>query len=96
MPLVYQSTHLLVIVTHMKDRWKNIDNTLYKKFTFQNFKEALLFVNKASEIFEECNHHPDICIKSYKEVHITTTTHDAGNTVTEKDYQITKAIDRLL
>ena len=80
----------------MKDEWKNIDNTLQKTLIFSNFQEALLFVNKVGELAKKFNHHPDICIKNYKEVSISTTTHDAENKLTEKDYQITKAIDELL
>lgn len=80
----------------MKSEWENIDDTLQKTFVFSDFQEALLFVNKVGEIAEKLNHHPDICIKNYKEVSISTTTHDAGNRLTEKDHQITKAIDELL
>ena len=79
----------------MKSEWENIDDTLQKTFVFSDFQEALLFVNKVGEIAEKLNHHPDICIKNYKEVSISTTTHDVGNTLTEKDHQITKAIDEL-
>ena len=80
----------------MKDEWENIDNTLQRTLIFSDFQEALSFVNKVGELAEKFNHHPDICIKNYKEVSISTTTHDAGNKLTEKDYQITKAIDELL
>ena len=80
----------------MKDEWNNIDNTLQKTLIFSDFQEALSFVNKVGELAEKFSHHPDICIKNYKEVSISTTTHDAGNKLTEKDYQITEAIDELL
>ena len=33
---------------------------LEKKFTFQNFAEALAFTNKVGEIAEEQGHHPSI------------------------------------
>lgn len=79
----------------MDNVWTNIGDKLEKKFIFSNFKEALLFVNKVGELAEELDHHPDICIKNYKEVVISTTTHSAGNKVTEKDSRLTKAIDKL-
>lgn len=75
--------------------WQKQDNALSKVFVFKNFAEALAFVNKVGEVAEDMNHHPNITLQNYKEVLISTTTHDAGNTVTEKDHAITSAIDQL-
>jgi 4a-hydroxytetrahydrobiopterin dehydratase len=76
------------------NNWKEVGGILEKTFTFSNFQEALSFVNKVGELAEKLNHHPDICLKKYKEVSIKTTTHDAGNKLTEKDYEITREIDK--
>lgn len=76
--------------------WEEKNNKLTKLFTFNNFKEALHFVNKVGLLAEEKQHHPDIHLQNYKEVLITTTTHDSGNIVTEKDNELAQAIDRLL
>ena len=46
----------------MENSWKETDNTLQKRFEFENFIKALEFVNKCAKIFEEENHHPDISI----------------------------------
>jgi len=78
----------------MNNNWNNTGDKLEKKFIFSNFREALSFVNKVGELAEEFNHHPDICIKNYKEVVISTTTHDQGNKVTEKDVLLSEAIDQ--
>jgi len=78
----------------MKD-WNNTGDKLEKKFIFPNFKEALSFVNKVGELAEQLGHHPDILITNYKEVVISTKTHDEGNKVTEKDLELSKAIDKL-
>lgn len=75
--------------------WRKENNVLIKKFNFSNFKEALLFVNKVGEICEELNHHPNILLHDYKQVTISTTTHDAGNKLTELDYTITQKVDEL-
>lgn len=72
--------------------WNEAENALQKTFSFSDFKEALAFVNRVGEIAERLQHHPDIRIV-YKKVSISTTTHDAGNTVTEKDEQLAEAID---
>lgn len=76
--------------------WQKKDNTFEKLFTFNNFKEALAFVNKVGEVAEALGHHPNITLQNYKEVFITTTTHDAGNTITDKDRELIAKIDDLL
>ena len=79
----------------MNNNWNKKGDKLEKKFVFSDFREALSFVNKVGELAERLDHHPDICIKNYKEVVISTTTHSAGNKVTEKDRELSKAIDKL-
>ncbi|MHB8710257.1 MAG: 4a-hydroxytetrahydrobiopterin dehydratase [Minisyncoccota bacterium] len=79
----------------MKNGWIEADNALQKTFHFKNFKEALAFVNKVGEIAENLQHHPDICIKDYKSVFISTTTHDQGSAVTAKDHEIVARIDTI-
>ena len=79
----------------MKNQWVEADNALQKTFHFKNFREALAFVNRVGEIAENLQHHPDICIKDYKNVFISTTTHDEGNTVTAKDRELAAAVDTI-
>ena len=69
--------------------------SISREFLFKNFKEALAFVNKVGKIAERLQHHPDICIKDYKDVFISTTTHDVGSAVTTKDRGLVKEIDSL-
>lgn len=77
------------------DNWTEKNNCLQKTFVFKNFKEAIAFVNKVGEIAEKMQHHPDICIQNYKEVFISTTTHDKGSIVTEKDRTLVNEINTL-
>ncbi len=86
---------IFVILSIMNTEWTNVGDKLEKKFIFSDFREALSFVNKVGKLAEKLDHHPDICIKNYKEVVISTTTHSAGNKVTEKDVQLTEAVDNL-
>lgn len=79
----------------MRTDWIEANNALQKTFHFPNFREALAFVNKVGEIAEDLQHHPDICIKDYKNVFISTTTHDKGNTVTAKDRELIAAMENL-
>jgi len=78
----------------MRNDWQEVEHTLQKTFTYSDFREALAFVNRVGEIAEEAGHHPDICIRNYKSVFISTTTHDKGRVVTEKDYALAAAIDQ--
>ncbi len=50
---------------------------LRREFTFKDFKEALVFVNKVGEIAEKEGHHPDIRL-SWGKVMIEITTHAIG------------------
>ena len=75
--------------------WKEENNKLNKKFTFNNFSEAFGFMTRVALLAEQMNHHPNWS-NVYNVVEIFLSTHDAGNTVTEKDHQLAKAIDELL
>lgn len=74
--------------------WEQAENKLEKIFFFNNFREAIQFINQVGEFAEQMNHHPDILLFAYKKVKITLTTHSEGK-VTEKDYQLAKQIDSI-
>jgi len=77
------------------NNWTEINNKLQKEFQFENFLQALDFVNKVGEIAEQSQHHPDIQIHSYNKVLIQTQTHDQGHIVTQKDHDLAKGIDQI-
>lgn len=74
--------------------WIEQDNKLKKEFQFKNFQEAFAFMTRVAFLAEAQNHHPNWS-NVYNTVNIELTTHDAGNTVTEKDWQLAKAIDQI-
>jgi 4a-hydroxytetrahydrobiopterin dehydratase len=74
--------------------WEEKNNFLIKTFTFQNFQEAFGFMTRVAFIAEQMNHHPNWS-NVYNKVIIELTTHDAGNTITEKDRNLAKAIDKI-
>jgi len=76
--------------------WKEEESFLVKVFEFNNFVEAVDFVNKIVPIAEDMGHHPDIEIFSYKKVRVKLTTHDEGNKITEKDIKLAKEINFIL
>lgn len=73
--------------------WEISEGKLVKKFEFDDFAGALTFVNKVGELAESENHHPDISF-GWGYVEITLFTH-SENAITEKDKQLSQAIDDL-
>lgn len=74
--------------------WEEKDNQLYRKFVFNNFIEAFSFMTKVAILAEKANHHPT-WTNTWNTVEIFLSTHDAGNIVTDKDRELSKAIDAL-
>jgi 4a-hydroxytetrahydrobiopterin dehydratase len=74
--------------------WNEINNALYRKFEFANFSEAFAFMTLVALEAEKMNHHPR-WTNVYNQVEIWLNTHDAGDTVTEKDHLLAKKIDKL-
>lgn len=74
--------------------WKEENNTLYKKFNFKDFQEAFAFMTRVAFLAEKMNHHPK-WTNVYNEIEIWLNTHDAGNTVTEKDRKLAEKIDNI-
>ena len=74
----------------MKNKWEQDSGKLVKNFRFQNFKEALKFINNVGEIAESMNHHPKIII-DYDTIVFELTTHSEGG-ITSLDIQLANFI----
>jgi len=74
--------------------WTLEGDTISRDFDFKDFRGALAFVESVADIAEEQDHHPDIAI-SYSRVSLSLSTHKAGG-LTEKDFALAAAIDRLI
>jgi 4a-hydroxytetrahydrobiopterin dehydratase len=73
------------------DGWNAEDKFLRKSFKFENFAEALEFVNRVGAVAESADHHPDIKFGwGYADIELTT--HDTGG-LTHNDFDVAKAID---
>lgn len=75
--------------------WKEEDNKLTRAFEFKDFVEAFGFMARVAVIAEKMNHHPHMT-NVYNKVILELSTHDAGNTVTEKDHKLARAINQLV
>ena len=73
--------------------WTLQGDQIERLLTFENFVDAMIFVNRVAEIAEEEGHHPDIRIV-YNHVTLALSSHDAGG-LTQKDFQMAQRIDSL-
>jgi 4a-hydroxytetrahydrobiopterin dehydratase len=74
--------------------WKEENNKLQRSFEFKNFVEAFTFMTKVAFATEKMGHHPNWS-NAYNKVDIVLFTHDANDTITEKDVQLSKEIDKI-
>ena len=72
--------------------FEEANNSLEAALQFKDFKAAFEFMTQVAELAEAHNHHPE-WRNVYNKVWITLTTHDAGNTVTDKDRDLAAAIE---
>jgi 4a-hydroxytetrahydrobiopterin dehydratase len=54
-----------------------VDDGIRKTYTFDDFAQAMAFVNRVADIAEDMNHHPDIGI-SWNRVELRIISHSAG------------------
>lgn len=74
--------------------WEEKNDSLYRKFEFKDFSAAFAFMTRVALAAEKMDHHPK-WTNVYNTVEIWLSTHDAGNTVTERDRKLAKKIDGL-
>lgn len=70
------------------------NNCLKASFQFEDFVTAFAFMTEVAFWAEKYNHHPNWS-NVYNTVHIALTTHDADNTITEKDHRLAQKISYL-
>lgn len=73
--------------------WQVENQQLRRTYEFENFVEAVAFVNRLVAPAETAGHHPDLTI-SYNQVTVSLTTHDAGG-LTQQDFDLAQTISQL-
>jgi 4a-hydroxytetrahydrobiopterin dehydratase len=74
--------------------WEREGDEIVREWRFENFTEAIAFVNRVAEVAEEANHHPDIVIHGWNKVKLMMTNHSAGG-LTEMDFAMAGRFDEL-
>jgi 4a-hydroxytetrahydrobiopterin dehydratase len=73
--------------------WNQKAAAITRTYQFEDFPDAIRFVNALAKIAEKVEHHPDIDIR-WNKVTLSLTTHDEGG-LTRKDFELAKRLDRL-
>ena len=76
------------------EQWRRDGEALVRDLKFDDFAQAMAYVNRVADLAEEVNHHPDILVHGWNHVRLTLITHSAG-TLTDNDYEMARKIDRL-
>ncbi len=71
--------------------WSRKGDRIRKEFSFDSFRDSIVFVNRVATLADTAEHHPDIDVR-YDKVTIGLSTHDAGG-ITEKDLELAEQID---
>lgn len=74
--------------------WNETKHGLYKQFVFTDFKHAWSFMERVSQIVNQLDHHPR-WQNEWNVVEFWLTTHAAEREITEKDWELARAIDSL-
>jgi 4a-hydroxytetrahydrobiopterin dehydratase len=74
--------------------WEREGDEIVREWRFEDFGEAIAFVNRVAEVAEEANHHPDILVHGWNKVKLSLTNHSAGG-LTETDFGMAGRFDKL-
>jgi 4a-hydroxytetrahydrobiopterin dehydratase len=74
--------------------WTQEGDEIAREWKFEDFAQAMAFVNRVAEAAEEANHHPDILVHGWNKVRLSLTNHSAGG-LTEPDFEMAARIDEL-
>ena len=72
--------------------WRREGDWLTRDFKFENFKQAMEFVNRVADEAETMDHHPDILVHGWNKVKLSVMTHSEGG-LTEKDFKLAEQIN---
>ena len=74
--------------------WREDGEALVRDLKFDDFAQAMAFVNRVADLAEEAHHHPDILVHGWNKVRLTLSTHSAGK-LTDADRSLARRIDGL-
>lgn len=75
--------------------WKREGDEIVRDFAFENFKQAMHFVNQVADLAESADHHPDILVHGWNKVRLRLMTHNQGG-LTNRDFGLAEKISSIL
>ena len=83
------------IMKYLKEFFQKSDTELVESFNFKDIYEAVEFMKKACDVFNELDHHPNYFCLEGKTIKIKLTTHSEGG-VTDKDFEVVDSLRGLV
>jgi 4a-hydroxytetrahydrobiopterin dehydratase len=77
----------------LSEGWEKYGNSLRREFKFDDFTGAVDFINRLTPVANEMNHHPDVFL-SWGLARVSLISHSEHG-ITEKDFELAKALDGL-
>jgi 4a-hydroxytetrahydrobiopterin dehydratase len=74
--------------------WERDGDEIAREWRFEDFNEAVAFVNRVAAVAEEANHHPDILLHGWNKVKLSLTDHSAGG-LNAVDFTMAERFDAL-
>jgi 4a-hydroxytetrahydrobiopterin dehydratase len=93
MPRLYDSKEIKEAIKDLP-AWEVEGKNIERTFEFEDFAQAIDFVNGIAELAEEADHHPDFDVR-YNKVRVVLSTHSKGG-LTDMDFDLAEKIDTLV
>lgn len=74
--------------------WRRERDSIVRDLRFEDFAQAMAFVNRVAQAAEAANHHPDMLLHGWNKVRLELSTHSEGG-LTQSDFELAARIDRL-
>jgi 4a-hydroxytetrahydrobiopterin dehydratase len=74
--------------------WQRDAQAIAREWTFDDFAQAIAFVNRVADAAESVNHHPDILLHGWNKVRLKLCTHSESG-LTQADFDMAARIDAL-
>jgi 4a-hydroxytetrahydrobiopterin dehydratase len=74
--------------------WTREEDEIVRDLKFDDFAQAIAFVNRVAAVAEARNHHPDILVHGWNKVRLSVTNHSAGG-LTAADFALAEEVDAM-
>jgi 4a-hydroxytetrahydrobiopterin dehydratase len=93
MPRLYETKEIKAAIKDLPE-WEVEGKSIERTFEFDDFAQAIDFVNGVAELAEDNEHHPDMDIR-FSKVRVILSTHSKGG-LTDLDFDLAEKIDTLV